>query len=299
MLKASSRIGVSATTLRVAGLVADERHLADDRARRRWSATCWPPEKTPASPSSTKKHSMPTSPWSIRIGAGLGVDRLAEGGDLGDSRPRARWRTAAGGEGPRSPTGATLCDGMLLPPGTCVAGSTYPGRDHCGGVDRRRGRSAVHGRGGGVDDGRGGGLERPAVDDEVGVAVERRRPPRPAVAGVGSPWRLALVAASGPTRAATARTRSWSGTRSADRCSPARRGGARRPAAEGSTSVSGPGQQRCGDRGDRGPTAGSASASAWSTVGAEHGERDVGGAVLQREQRGRSRPRSAARAASP
>ena len=85
----------------VARLVADERHLADDRCRAD-RGDVLAAEYTPAWPSIMKKHSVPTSPWSMRTApASASTARRAR--RSWRRRPRARWRTAAGGAGPRAP----------------------------------------------------------------------------------------------------------------------------------------------------------------------------------------------------
>ena len=62
----------------------------------------------------------------------------------------------------------------------------------------------------------------------------------------GSPWRLALVLASGPLCSSSASSCRWAGTRT-DRVSPPR-GTANRNSPTGSTSESGPGQNALANR---------------------------------------------------
>ena len=71
-----------------------------------------------------------------------------------------------------------------------------------------------------------------------------------AVAAVGSPCRLALVAAIGPGRARRRRARGRGRAPAARWCARARRGAASTPVRRGRTSVSGPGQNRVGHPAD-------------------------------------------------
>ena len=190
---------------------------------------------------------------------------------------------------------ASFFDGMLLPPGAqLLSGSTYPGARPP--PPRRPGSSAPsmgpsrrtrHGHPVAsitVEERR---AEPPAVDDQGHPVPEGAPTPPPRSSATGSPCRLALVAATGPTRAATARTRSWSGTRSPI--------GARR-LAEVEVHAGSPREhegQRARPPARRRPrrpearTEGSARRERLLDRGAEHRERDVGGPALEREERGR------------
>ena len=103
---------------------------------------------------------------------------------------------------------------MRLPPERAWPASTYPGRDHFGGVDRPVPERASTGRWSRRRRWTPRPSQRPAVDHEVGVAVERggRRRRRSAASARRGGWRSSPR--SGPARSATARTRAWSGTRS-------------------------------------------------------------------------------------
>ena len=78
--------------------------------------------------------------------------------------------------------------------------------------------------------------------------VERACRVAAAVVAVGCPCRLALVTASGPTRSAKARTKSWAGQRTPTVARPL-------PSRASSTSVSGPGQNASISRSASGGTA--------------------------------------------
>ena len=62
-------MGVCAVTVAFRGLWP-MRAISPTTAPALIVATWWPPVKMPASPSSTRKHSTPTSPWSIRMAPG-------------------------------------------------------------------------------------------------------------------------------------------------------------------------------------------------------------------------------------
>ena len=135
----------------------------------------------------------------------------------------------------------------------------------------------------------------PAVDHEVGLAGRATRPPRPRWRAVGSPWRLALVAAIGPDPLGDGAHERVVGHPQPDRVlglaevqlEPGRRG---------STSVSGPGQNRSATAVAR-PSTGSASVEGLVGRRAQHRDRHVGASALQREHA--ARPRSRRRPARP
>ena len=267
---------------RVPGLVADQGHLAHHRAGADRGHVVAAGED--ARLALEHEEALDADVALVdQDGTRLGIDRLAEGGDPLPARARTSGRTARcdGGRrrSPGSPRSSTAC--CISP--ACCAPASQPTRAARQPPSRPRGssspaigpaRSTAHGPVRGVDH------RRRALAE----ASRRRRPAPPrrrsaaataaAVAATGSPCRLALVAASGPTRAATARTRSWSGTRRPIVWR-ARRGGGRRPPGGGSTSVSGPGHQRAATAATAGSTRGSAQAPGPGRRRAEHRERHV------------------------
>ena len=211
MLKASSRIGVSAITVALRGL---------------WPISAISPTIDPE----------PIVGDVLAAGedAGLALEHEealdADVALVDEDRPRAPHRPARRGRR-RAPARASCMlanraiwrrsstvawiasffDGMLRSPGVRgSAGQPTPALDRPSRrltAARRWGRRAgrVHGDAvASIDRGRRR-LEPPAVDDQGQPPAEGGRAAA-AVAAVGSPWRLALVAAIGPTRSATART---------------------------------------------------------------------------------------------
>ena len=85
-----------------------------------------------------------------------------------------------------------------------------------------------------------------------------------AVAGVGWPWRLALVVAIGPTRRASARTKRWSGQRMPTVCAEPPSSTRRADSLRLRTRVSGPGQWSI-IHAATGRVTGAASPAAWFT----------------------------------
>ena len=248
MLKASSRIGVSATTLRVAGL---------------WPTSAISPTIDPGpivgDVLPAGEHAGVAVDHEEALGAHVALvheDRrrprrppARRSRRSWRRRPRGRWRTAAAGAGPRSPPDRPCVTACCFPP-RCVAGSTYPGRDHFGGVDRPvpqrgprawrsrrrrwkrwpraarrrpRGRARPVERGGRLGGGGGGRLAVPVGargGDRVRCARRRRAPDR--------------------GRAPAAR---W--------CAPAPRGAASTPAAPGQHQGERPGPEPVGHLGRR------------------------------------------------
>ena len=118
-------------------------------------------------------------------------------------------------------------------------------------------------------------------------------PPR-AVVGVGSPWRLALVAAIGPDARGDRPHQVVVGHPQPDGRAPARPGGARRPTAAGSTSVSGPGHHASATAATGRVDRRRPSASACSTSAHEHGERHARRTGPSARTAGGGAPRSTA-----
>ena len=179
-------------------------------------------------------------------------------------------------------------------PPRCVAASTYPGRDHFGGVDRPVPQRGPRARGG--------------VDDRGAAASSR--PPSTTRSGSPSSEAAASAAVGGRRLAVPVGARDRDRVRRAPRrpargrgrapaarwCARARRGAASSPVRRGSTRVSGPGQNRSATGVD--PGAGSASVERLRRRRAQHRDRHVGSPPLQREQP-LDAPRRRGRAASP
>ena len=84
----------------VAGLVADEGHLADDRPGADVGDVLT--ARVHAGVAGDHEEALGADVALVHEdGAGLGVDRLADLGDPARRRARGRWRTAAAGAGPR------------------------------------------------------------------------------------------------------------------------------------------------------------------------------------------------------
>ena len=218
MLKASSRIGDSATTLALRGLWPTSA-ISPTIDPGPMAAMCCPPENTPAWPVDHEEALGAHVALVHEDGAGLGVDGLAERGDLATSRLVHVGEQRQTTEVLDHRLGRPCVTACCASPRGDVAGSTYPGGDRL-----RRGRSARA-----AARPTGCGWRRPPwtrcassgppSTTRSGVAGERRGRLGRRSGCVGSPCRLALVAAIGPARSATARTSSWSGTRSPIVCS--------------------------------------------------------------------------------